>query len=257
MRMPRFEVSVVIPAYNEGFRLPSFVEDIARRGAGVSGPAVEFIVVDDGSSPFHLARHSQAVEQGRGALASAGAPHEFRLLRSTRNQGKGGAIRSGWREADPGSTWLGFVDADGAVPASEVWRLVRLLDSRRFDMLAGARIRMAGHHIERSLVRHLQGRVFASVAEHLVPNGFYDTQCGIKLVRAERLRGCLADLVEARWLLDLELIALLRRGGARCVEEPIDWSDPGGSKVVPVVDPVKMLLGLWRLRRRLALRSRE
>jgi glycosyltransferase involved in cell wall biosynthesis len=251
MRMPSFRVSVVIPAFNEGLRLPAFVAEIARVGAQVGAPAVEFLVVDDGSSPDHLAKHAEAVEHAAAVFAANGAPHVLRLVRSTRNQGKGGAIRSGWLQSDPGSTWLGFVDGDGAIPAREVWRLVGLLDASRFDLLGGARIRMAGHHIERSLVRHLQGRVFASFAEHFIPNGFYDTQCGIKLVAADRLRGRLAELVETRWLLDLELIALLRRSGARCVEEPIDWSDPGGSKVVPLLDPLRMLVGLWRLRRRL------
>jgi len=249
--MPRFLASVVIPAFNEGHRLPAFVAEVARLGGEGSRPSVEFLVVDDGSSPDHLLKHADAVERGSASFAACGSAHVLRLLRLPRNQGKGAAIRSGWRESHPGSTWLGFVDADGAIPAREVWRLIGLLDPSRFDMLAGARIRMAGHHVERSLVRHLQGRVFASFAEHFLPNGFYDTQCGIKLVQAERLRAGLGELVETRWLLDLEMIALLKRGEARCVEEPIDWSDPGGSKVVPLWDPLKMLLGLWRLRRRL------
>ncbi|HVP69651.1 MAG TPA: glycosyltransferase [Anaeromyxobacteraceae bacterium] len=249
--MSRIQVSVVIPAFNEGLRLPAFVEDIARLASEASAPPVEFLVVDDGSSPDHLARHEEAVERARAVLAGSGSPHAVRLLREGRNRGKGAAIRSGWRQSDPQSGWLGFVDGDGAVPAREVWRLVGLLDPRRFDLLAGARIRMAGHRVERSLVRHLQGRVFATFAEQIIPNGFYDTQCGIKFAAAARLRACLEALAETRWLLDLELITLLQRAGARCVEEPIDWSDPGGSKVVPLLDPLKMLLGLLRLRRRL------
>jgi dolichyl-phosphate beta-glucosyltransferase len=125
-----------------------------------------------------------------------------------------------------------------------------MLDPSRFEMLAGARIRMAGHRIHRSLVRHLQGRVFATLVEHAIPNGFYDTQCGLKLVNAGIVRRNLDRLVENRWLLDVELIAVVRGENARCIEEPIDWRDPGGSKVRPVVDPLRMLLGLWRLRRR-------
>jgi dolichyl-phosphate beta-glucosyltransferase len=252
MRMAPYRISVVIPAYNEGHRLPAFMEEIARLGVGFSAAAVDFLVVDDGSARDHLERHSVAVDRAGGTLQAAGAHHRVRLVRAPLNMGKGAAIRLGWRESDPESAWLGFVDADGAIPAREVWRLIGLLDLARFDMLAGARIRMAGHHIERSLVRHLQGRVFATFAERWIPNGFYDTQCGFKLVAADRIRRRLDDLVESRWLLDVELIALLQHEGGRCIEEPIDWSDPGGSKVIPLLDPMRMLLGLHRLRRRLS-----
>jgi len=47
------------------------------------------------------------------------------------------------------------------------------------------------------------------------------------------------------------LLALLKRAGARFREEPIDWSDPGDSKVVPGLDALRMAAGLWRLRRRM------
>jgi glycosyltransferase involved in cell wall biosynthesis len=253
---PAQHVTVAIPAFNEGRRLPAFIADLVRTGAGVGAPACEVVVVDDGSAPEHAAAHRDAVERGAAVLAAAGAPHRIRLLALERNGGKGAAIRAAWRAAAPAARWLGFVDADGAVPARELWRFVGLLGDGTLPgdvaLLAGARIRMAGHAIERSLVRHLQGRVFATVAERFLPNGFYDTQCGLKFVAADLARSELASWREDRWLFDLELISTVRAVGGRCVEQPIDWSDPGGSKVVPVLDPLKMAWGLWRLRARLA-----
>lgn len=244
-------VFIVIPAYNEGDRLPGLLADLVECGIRVRAPSVEFLVVDDGSSLRHLQLEQMAVEQASVRLTAAGAPHWVKLLELPGNVGKGSAIRRGWQELAPEATWLGFLDADGAVPASEVWRLVSMLDSEQFDLIAGARIRMAGHCIHRSLIRHLQGRVFATLAERCIPNGFYDTQCGIKLIRSSRLRPLLGLLQEERWLLDVELIALIRQAGGRCVEEPIDWSDPGSSKVVPILDPIRMVFRLWRLHRRL------
>jgi hypothetical protein len=138
------------------------------------------------------------------------------------------------------------------VAAREAWRLVRLLErDEGADAIAGARVLMAGRAIDRSLFRHLQGRIFATLTERAFRFGFYDTQCGVKLFRASLLRPLLPRLREDRWLLDIEVLALLKRAGARFREEPIDWSDPGGSKVVPGLDAVKMAVGLWRMRRRL------
>jgi len=243
--------TLVVPAYDEGDRLPGLLDGLAS-AAPPGAPGVEFLVVDDGSAPMHLARARAAVSAASERARASGAPARFRLVESPSNRGKGAAIRRGWGEAWRGAAWLGFLDADGAVPAAEAWRLAgRLAPDPGFDVLAATRIRMAGRAIRRSRLRHAQGRLFATLAERLFRLGFYDTQCGLKLFRASLLRPILPLLREDRWLLDVEVLALLQRRGARCLEEPIDWADPGRSKVVPLLDPLKMLAGLLSIRRRL------
>jgi hypothetical protein len=90
---------------------------------------------------------------------------------------------------------------------------------------------MAGRHIERRILRHLQGRVFATLTEAWLRLGVYDTQCGLKLIRADRVRPLLPLLEESGWMLDVEVLAQLKQRGARILEVPIDWSDAGESKV--------------------------
>jgi dolichyl-phosphate beta-glucosyltransferase len=244
--------SIVIPAFREGHRLPRLVEALVEEALAQPSPPVEILVVDDGSEGDQVEREREAVRQAQERLARAGAPHRFRFVGNRRNAGKGAAVRQGWAEADPGAAWLGFLDADGAVSAREAWRLVRLLPrADDVDVLAGTRMLMAGRSIRRSLFRHLQGRVFATLVERSFHLGFYDTQCGLKLFRASLLRPHLSRLSEARWLIDVEALAVLRAAGARFREEPIDWADPGGSKVVPGLDALRMAVGLWRMRRRL------
>jgi dolichyl-phosphate beta-glucosyltransferase len=243
--------SIVIPAYREGSRLPRLLASLVDEALATQSPPAEIVVVDDGSGRADAERERAAALESGERLAAA-SPHRVRFVASLKNRGKGGAIRLGWSEADAGAAWLGFLDADGAVSAPEAWRLVRMLErSDDFDALAGARIFMAGRDIERSFLRHVQGRIFATIAEHAFRFGFYDTQCGVKLFRAALLRPLLPQLHEDRWLLDIEALALMKRAGARLREEPIDWFDPGGSKVVPGVDALRMALGLWRIRRRL------
>ena len=248
-------VSVVLPAYDEGERLPPLLGRLAAEGERTGWPATEFLVVDDGSAPHHRARYQAAVASASESLARCGAPHRVELIAAPANRGKGAAVRLGWRRSAGSARWLGFLDADGAVPAKEFWRLAGLLRSAEVDVLAGTRIRMAGRRIHRSLFRHLQGRVFATFTEHAFRLGFYDTQCGLKLLRAEMLRPLLGELREDRWLLDIEILALMKEAGARFVEEPVDFLDPGGSKVVFGLDPIRMFVGLRRMRRRLAARG--
>jgi glycosyltransferase involved in cell wall biosynthesis len=249
--VPGFLVSLVIPAFNEGARLPPLLAALAEQAPLHAERPVEFLVVDDGSAPEHLALHRASVSAAAALLARTSPGHRVRLIEGGTNRGKGAAIRLGWGEADASAEWLGFVDADGAITAAEFWRLTGLLASAD-DLVAGARVLMAGRKIQRSLFRHLQGRVFATLTELSFRLGFYDTQCGVKFVRSALLRPHLGVLQENRWMLDIELLALVQRLGGRMREEPIDWWDPGGSKVRPVIDALKMLLGLRRIRRSLA-----
>jgi glycosyltransferase involved in cell wall biosynthesis len=245
-------LSLVIPAYRESRRLPALVGRWTELALAAREHAVELIVVDDGSPAANVEAERAAAEEAERRLAEAGTPHCVRFDTAGRNQGKGAAVRRGWSLAHPGARWLGFVDADGAVSADEVWRLTRRLAADPpVDVLAATRIRMAGRVIERSLARHLQGRVFATIVEQLYHLGFYDTQCGAKFFRGGSLRPILPLLEEDRWLLDVEVLAILAHGGARMVEEPIDWCDPGGSKVIPLLDPLRMGLRLWTMRRRM------
>jgi glycosyltransferase involved in cell wall biosynthesis len=245
-------LSLVIPAYRESRRLPALVARWAELALASREHAVELLVVDDGSPPADVEAERAAVDEAARRFAEAGVPHRARFDAAGRNRGKGAAVRRGWSLAHPGARWLGFVDADGAVSADETWRLTRSLAADPpVDVLAATRIRMAGRVIERSLVRHLQGRVFATIVEQLYHLGFYDTQCGAKFFRGGSLRPILPLLEEDRWLLDVEVLAILAHGGARMVEQPIDWCDPGGSKVIPLLDPLRMGLRLWTMRRRL------
>ncbi len=246
--MPPPRVSIAIPAYNEAPRLPPFLRQLEASLEDCVG-SVELLVVDDGSRPEERDAHRSATE----ALADAWkrGPHSAVFVEAPRNQGKAAAIRLGWSRARADSSWLGFLDADGAVPAHEVARLVDLLADADFDALASSRIRMAGHTIVRSEFRHWQGRVFATLTELALHLGLYDPQCGYKLFRAELLRPVLGRLKEKTWLLDVEVLALIARAGGRIREEPIDWADTGVSKVRFGVDAVRMARDLAALRLRL------
>jgi dolichyl-phosphate beta-glucosyltransferase len=245
-------VTAAVPAFDEGDRLPAFLADWADEGIRSSDALVAtLIVVDDGSDPGHQARHRAGVESAAAALRSVGAPHRVEYLPLPANRGKGAAIRAGWAQAGRGEDWLGFIDADGAVPAREFWRVARLLGPGSADAVCGSRVKMAGRSVERSIFRHLQGRVFAAWVEHVFRFGFYDTQCGFKFFRADRLRSIAPRLQEDRWLLDVETLDLLRRNGATFEEVPIDCHQQPASSLVFGLDPVRIAIRLLALRQRL------
>jgi dolichyl-phosphate beta-glucosyltransferase len=244
-----------MPAYNEGDRLSDFLLDWASEALPQASTIVTALVVDDGSKADQESRQRKAVDAAAEILRQGGAPHGIQYLRAQRNQGKGASVRWGWSRADANADWLGFIDADGAVPAREYWRLASSLPDVTADAVCGSRVKMAGRSVERSLFRHVQGRTFATGVEELFHLGFYDSQCGLKFFRAPLLRPVLPLLQENRWLLDVEVLFLLKEAHARFAEVPIDCYERGGSSLVFGIDPLKMAVRLVRLRARLRRRS--
>jgi len=244
-------IRLVIPVHDEGARLVSFLSELAALARGASAPPTEVIVVDDGSGPASARLHAGAVAAAARRFADERSPHSITLVTAPENQGKGAAIRLGWGAG--GAAWLGFVDGDGAVPAAEVWRLATMLSAApHLDALLGVRKRRAGRRVQRTPLRDLQGRVFARLVEAVLGLGLHDPQCGLKFFRAERIVALLPALEERHWLLDLEVLLTLARAGGRFLEEPIDWCETGHSKLIAVVDPLRMAMGLLRIRARQA-----
>jgi len=244
-------VATVFPTYNEGERLAAFLSDWARVGASHTTVAATAIVVDDGSTPDKAEAHASIVTRVAAELAAMQSAHQVEYVRADRNRGKGAAIRLGWSRAPADAAWLTFVDADGAIPAREYWRVADMFPTVDADIVCACRIKMAGRRIDRTLFRHFQGRLFATFAEELFHLGFYDTQTGMKAFRGSLLRPFLPNLGEDRWMLDVELLVRGVRAGGRPLEVPVDCHMGPGSSLVFGLDPLKMAVQLLKLRSRL------
>jgi|WetSurMetagenome_2_1015567.scaffolds.fasta_scaffold491102_2 dolichyl-phosphate beta-glucosyltransferase len=233
--------SIIIPAFNEKDRLPVFLSGL-KEALSKERLQGEIIIVDDGSLP----EHGKVYESLVGKTGAA----EFRLIKHLKNKGKGAAIRTGFDSAK--GEWLGFVDADGSTKPCEIIRLLKIvLSSCDLDGVFGARIRMLGYDVDRLFKRHFFGRIFTTLVYVCLRVPMYDSQCGCKFFRAEKIKPLLGLLREDGFLFDVELLSLGYRKGLRFLEVPISWHETGGSKVNMLTDGVKMVLGLFRVRRNL------
>jgi dolichyl-phosphate beta-glucosyltransferase len=239
---------IVIPCYNEAKRLDG---DAFVRFAK-NHPSIGFLFVNDGSSDRTL-----DVLHGlqRRLLRQCGIRH------LAANVGKAEAVRHGCLAAfAQGAAYVGYWDADLATPLDAVPAFLRVLEDRpRLELVCGARVKMLGRSIKRSLLRHCLGRVFARAASWALGLPMYDTQCGAKLFHASpRMRAVFAQPLCTRWLLDVELLARLiagTRAGLAPVEEivceaPLEvWHDQKGSKV-RALDFFKALYELFVISRK-------
>ncbi len=242
------EILLVIPAYRESERLPPFLAELCT-AVEAAGVAATLRVVDDGSG----AQESAIVVETCRTLAEC---HPFLaapiLLR--RNLGKGGAVYAGWDragESGPPPAWLAFIDADGAISASEATRFLgklATLDPAR-DCLYAVRVAEPGTEVRRSPLRRVLGNLF----RFLVRSAFHlpcrDTQCGLKAVPSHCYDRIREGLSERRFAFDVDLTAALVAAKARVVELPISWEESPGSSV-NFRASLQMLFALVKLRLR-------
>jgi dolichyl-phosphate beta-glucosyltransferase len=218
---------VVVPCFNEAERLDRAAFEAVLEGVGA--PFILF--VDDGSTDGTAARLDEIAGRHPGRCG---------VIRCGRNSGKAEAVRTGMRAAlDDGAEMVAYWDADLATPLHHVAEFNDIIARRPgVDVVMGARVRMMGRCIDRSGVRHLIGRGYATVASIVLALPVYDTQCGAKMFRASAaLATALERPFRSRWSFDVELLQRLQRawgdrGMDRILEVPLpEWRDVGQSKV--------------------------
>jgi dolichyl-phosphate beta-glucosyltransferase len=228
-------LSIVVPAYNEEARIVSSLARIAAYLDG-SGIDAEVLVVDDGSKDKTAEVAAKALESRRG-----------RVLPNGENRGKGYSVRHGVLEAR--GRFVLLTDADLSTPIEEHAKLAAVLRDRDLDVVIGSRaVAGADVQVRQGWLRESMGRTFNRLIRAVTGLPFRDTQCGFKLMDRERVKPIVDKMVVDGFAFDVELLFLSARFGLSVAEVPVIWRNAAGSKVSVIVDPLSMMVDLFRVR---------
>jgi dolichyl-phosphate beta-glucosyltransferase len=228
-------LSVVVPAYNEEWRLPPTLIDMVDY-FDAHQLSYEIIVVDDGSrdQTAEVARKFERIRS------------QIRLIRIPRNRGKGYAVRTGMLNAH-GRRVL-FADADGSTPIRELDRLAAALDQGA-DVAIGSRALLSKEtHVKARWYRRIPGRIFNFCVNLFLLPRLADTQCGFKMFSAAAANYLFQHQQSDQFSFDLELLYMARQLGLKIAEVPVTWTHVHGSKVNLVWDALKMLKDIFVFR---------
>lgn len=220
-------LSLIIPAYNEEFRLPVVLANIVDY-LTTSGRTAEVIVVDDGSQ-----------DKTADVALSYKALLPLRVLRSSKNCGKGAAVKLGVLNAR-GDRIL-FLDADGSALLSQLARLESYLE-QGYQIAFGSRaLNDPNVQIEARFYRKFLGRIFHSFARWILPTGIQDSQCGFKLFTREAAFKIFKRLNCNGFSFDVEVFVHADQLELTWKEVAIDWHHTPNSKLNLTSTPIKML----------------
>jgi glycosyltransferase involved in cell wall biosynthesis len=220
------KILALIPAYNEAVHITQTVA-AARRQLPV-------LVVDDGSKD-----DTAALAEAAGAT----------VLRQTSNQGKGAALRAGFRWVlDQGCEAVVTLDADGQHDPAEIPSFVEVFAARRTDLVVGAR-----DFSQMPLTRRLANTIGRWSFSWALGQPVRDNQSGYRLI-SRRLLESLTDSTESGFEFEVEMIVTCARRQYTLGWVPIRTIYAGqGSHIEPgrhTIQFFRMVWQTWRSRPR-------
>jgi dolichyl-phosphate beta-glucosyltransferase len=227
-------LSIIIPAYNEEFRLPdtlSQVESFLEEQIYSS----EVWIVDNNSTD-----HTSKIIQEYSSRNT-----NFQGL-FEKEPGKGAAVRCGMLKAQ--GDFLFMCDADLSMPIKELNNFLPP-QLEGFDIAIASREAPGAVRYDEPQFRHLGGRLMNGLIQLFALPGINDTQCGFKCFSATTAKDLFQHQTLSGWSFDIELLYIARQRGFTIKEIPIPWIYHQESKVNPFRDALKILLDIKTIRR--------
>src|SRR3990170_4801717 len=165
--MSRVELSLVMPAYNEGDSIEGALDTLDRvvKDAGLR---YEIVVVDDGS-----------LDSTRlNAINYAGRNGHVKVVGYSKNVGKGYAVKKGFMQAKGDA--VVFVDSDMEINLERISGYVEAL--QHGDIVIASKCHPKSV-VEIPLLRRILGRGFNTLVRLLTGIALRDTQTGLKAVK--------------------------------------------------------------------------
>jgi glycosyltransferase involved in cell wall biosynthesis len=204
--MSRVELSLVMPAYNEGDSIEGALGTLDRviKDAELR---YEIVVVDDGSLDDTRLK----------AINYASRNGHVRVVGYSKNVGKGYAVKEGFMQAEGDA--VVFVDSDMEIDLEKVSSYVEAL--QHGDIAIASKWHPEST-VEMPLARRILGHGFNILVRLMTGVKSRDTQTGLKAVKRKAFEDVFKRLAVKRYAFDVELLAVANLYGLKVVELPVN-----------------------------------
>ena len=232
------EISVVMPAYNEGQRIGQSLK-ATHRVMKKLGRSFEIIVVDDGSGDW---TQEEATKAAKGLTG-------VKVKRSEVNQGKGWALKEGFRLAQ--GSWVVFLDSDLDIDPAQLALFFEIQKREGVDVVIGSK-RHPDTKLNYPPMRRFLSAGYFFLVKMMFGLPLRDTQTGLKLFKADVLKQAFPKVLIKRYAFDLELLVIAHQLGFRIAEAPVVVDFKGKFGHIGIKTVVLMFWDTVHIFRRLA-----
>ncbi len=193
-------ISVFFPAFNDEDSIAKLVHEALALLPKVTDD-YEVIVVNDGSS-----------DGTAGVLDDlAKKLSRLRVIHHPRNQGYGGALRSGFKNS--AKDLIFYTDGDGQYDVGEIMKLIPLM-TEGIDVVNGYKIKRSD-----SLRRIVLGAIYKFMARRMFGLPIRDVDCDFRLLRRQAIQSI--ELTSTSGVVCTEMVYKLHAAGYRFAETPV------------------------------------
>ncbi|MBF0299658.1 MAG: glycosyltransferase [Oligoflexia bacterium] len=240
-------LSIVVPLYNETPRIDHSIDTILNFLKNKE--RIELLYVDDGSTDNSLHTLQNKIDKHVVNLNGQLSNIKINFLRLEKNQGKGGAIKTGVLHAS--NDYILYTDFDFAISLNEIEKFLHevLNLPQKKGIVIASRKEDSSILKNQSLPRKIMGRVFNFMMKCLVSLPVKDTQCGFKLFDKKTTKEIFPHLKISGFAFDVEILKLAYHLKIPVIEKGVEiFFDDQYSTINIFVDPLKMLFDLFKLR---------
>jgi len=213
------KLSVIVPVYKAEKFIADNLEKMKEEVSKVF-PNYEIIAVIDGN--------------GDNSFGEAKKVRGIRVIQLPKNQGKGAALKEGFKHTT--GDYITFVDCDRDIPIKQIKNFVPYLATA--DLVIGSK-RHPFSKVNYPLLRKILSKGFQVYSWLVLQVRLRDTQSGLKLIKREVLEVIMPLILVKRYAFDLELCFLAQKHGFRTVEAPIYVNFDSSKKGAASLNTVK------------------
>lgn len=221
----------MVPCYNEEKGIVEVIKDVPFKEFKKKGYDVSVLVIDNNSKD-----NTAKVAKSLGVMVI-----------SEKKQGKGNAIRTGFRNIPKDTNYVVMVDGDNTYKPYEMLRLIELLESDFSDVVIGSRLEgnMVGKAM--SFSHRLANWFFTFITRKFYGANVTDTCTGYFAWKKEAVEILNGYIESPGFAIEAEMITKMAKLGLRIHSVPITYEPRHGeSKLAPIADGLKITFMLLR-----------
>ncbi|MHB8277207.1 MAG: glycosyltransferase family 2 protein [Candidatus Humimicrobiaceae bacterium] len=223
------KITILIPCYNEEEGIGKVIDGVPNEKLAHLGYQTEIIVINNNSND----RTSKIVrEKGTRVVLE-------------RKQGKGNAIKAGFRSISKDTDYVVMLDGDNTYKSKEIPRLIEPLENNFCDIVIGSRLEGKLNGASLSLSHRLANWCFTFLVRRFYLVNITDTCTGYFAWKKKVIDELIPHLKSDGFAIETEMITKMAKLGYKIFSVPITYDiREGNSKLSPHLDGIKII---WML----------
>ncbi len=234
-----YDLSIIIPIFNEQHRLESCFVILKKFIEKKSKKKIEIVFVNDGSTDKSGDLINKFINKNKKIC-------KFKYINYKKNIGKGYAIKKGVLSSS--NSWILICDADMSVKPDQfdIWFKKNNIINKN-TAYYGSR-NHKNSKIKALFIRRFLGLFFKILIRITFNLNLKDTQCGFKAFNKNYAYKIFKKLTSNRFAFDIELTLLLKKNKILIKELPLKWEHRDGSKLNIFIDMPKMFFDILSIK---------